>query len=199
MKQTRLRKFILSFLRKTTGWPPAPMTNAQKHEVMRSYAHRHPKAAFVESGTLRGDTVAAMRPHFDQLISIELFDELFFAAKKRFEADDGIAIIKGDSGKLLPEILRDISIPTVYWLDGHFSGEGTALASDTQCPILAELEAIAEHGNRDDVILIDDARLFGWRLGYPKKSTLSSLVKSRFPHHKMQILQDIIAILPQFQ
>jgi len=175
------------------------MTNAQKHEVMRSYAHRHPKVAFVESGTLRGDTVAAMRPHFDQLISIELFDELFFAAKKRFEADDGIAIIKGDSGKLLPEILRDISIPTVYWLDGHFSGEGTALASDTPCPILAELEAIAEHGNRDDVILIDDARLFGWRLGYPKKSTLSSLVKSHFPHHKMQILQDIIAILPQFQ
>jgi hypothetical protein len=50
------------------------MTNAQKHEVMRSYARRHPKAAFVESGTFRGDTVAAMRPHFDQLISIELFD-----------------------------------------------------------------------------------------------------------------------------
>ncbi len=174
------------------------MTNAQKHEVMRSFAGRHPDAAFIESGTFRGDTVAAMRPHFQKLISIELFDELFQAAQKRFETDSAITIVRGDSGKLLPEILKDVSVPSVYWLDGHFSGEGTALASDTQCPIIAELEAIAQHGNTDDILLIDDARLFGWRSGYPSKSTVQAFVNARFPNHRMEIIKDIIAIHPSW-
>lgn len=186
----------LRISRGLTGWPRPPMTNAQKHAVIKSYSGRHPKTVFIESGTFRGDTVAAMRPYFDRLISIELFDDLHKAAAVRFADDAAVTIIKGDSGKVMPEILRELDSPAVFWLDGHFSGDGTALAEDTQCPIIAELAAIAARNHKSDIILIDDARLFGWRVGYPKITRMKDITAKDFPHHVLHIQEDILVISP---
>ena len=54
----------------------------------------------------------------------------------------------------------------LFWLDGHYSGEGTG-GCDEVCPIIAELRLIAQSKRKDHCILIDDARLFIGEDGYP--------------------------------
>lgn len=173
------------------------MTNEQKHEVIKSYAGVTHGLTFLESGTFRGDTVEAMLPFFRKLISIELFEELYLAATKRFEGNENVSILNGDSGKILASVINEIEGPIVYWLDGHYSGAGTALSKDTQCPIIAELKAVTTRGNPADVILIDDARLFGWRSGYPSKQSVRGIVSKQLPSHKFMIREDIIVICPK--
>ena len=173
------------------------MTNARKHEVIRSFANNRQDLAFVESGTFRGDTVVAMLPLFRELVSIELFEELYLAAAKRFEGNAKVRIVQGDSGEVLPSVVRDIKGPIIYWLDGHYSGAGTGSSKDTECPIIAELDAIIGRGDKEDVILIDDARLFGWRPSYPAKKIIREIVRKQLPSHAMMVIDDIIAIHPR--
>lgn len=174
--------------------PDDQQSEARGDQTYTDEAH---SLTFVESGTFRGDTVAAMLPFFRKLVSIELFEELYLAATRRFEANGNVSILNGDSGKILASVISEIEGPIIYWLDGHYSGAGTALAKDTQCPIIAELNAIIARGNSADVILIDDARLFGWRSGYPIKQAVRKIVSKELPAHAFMIRQDIIVIYPK--
>jgi FkbM family methyltransferase len=61
--------------------------------------------------------------------------------------------VLGDSRDILPQL--DLSEPTVFWLDGHWSAGDTAGEGD-ECPLLDELATIGPQ----HAILIDDARLF---------------------------------------
>jgi len=192
----QLRNVLLHLSRKTIGWPAAWMTADAKHNVIRSFVGNNPGWTFVETGTHLGDTIFALREDFVVLFSVELSKELYEKAVSRFRFDDKILLFQGDSAEILPSMLAGIDGPVLYWLDGHYSGPGTAKASNTQCPIIAELDAIIARNNSDDVILIDDARLFGWRSGYPAKRKLRSLVREYFPHHRMEIRTDIICIFP---
>jgi len=63
-------------------------------------------------------------------------------------------------------MLQDSSGRILFWLDGHYSGEGTA-CGDQVSPILQELDLIKAHPRRDHCILIDDSRLFTGVDGYP--------------------------------
>ena len=197
MLRHSIRQFAISLLRKTIAWPPLPMTPDRKREVILSYTNNQQDLVFVESGTFRGDTVAAMRPFFRELVSIELFAELYLAAYNRFEGDEKVKIVHGDSGEVLPLVVNHIEGPIIYWLDGHYSGAGTASSKDTECPIIAELDAIIGRGNPKDVILIDDARLFGWRPGYPGKRILKEIVSKQLPAHALAVVEDIIVIHPK--
>jgi hypothetical protein len=122
-------------------------------------------------------------------------DSLYWDAVERFRETGNVRILRGDSGEILPDVLATIEGPVIYWLDGHYSGKGTALAGNTQCPIIAELDAIIKRGNAEDIILIDDARLFGWRDGYPRIQTLKKIT-SPLRTHSLRIVEDIIAIAP---
>ena len=189
-----LRNGLLYVSRKIIGWPAAWMTEDSKHSVIRSFVDNNLGYTFVETGTYLGDTIFALRDDFMKLYSVELSKELYENAVLRFHLDDKIFVFQGDSAEILPKMLGRIDGPVLYWLDGHYSGPGTAKASNTQCPIIAELNAIIARNNCNDVILIDDARLFGWRSGYPSKRKLRSVVRENFPHHRMDIRADIICI-----
>ena len=87
-------------------------------------------------------------------------------AQKRFENDHKVKIIKGDSGKVLKDIVKEISEPILFWLDGHYSSEFfigdeyfVTAKSDLNTPVEEELRTILA-SRRDHIILIDDARLF---------------------------------------
>jgi hypothetical protein len=112
---------------------------------------------FVETGTFRGDMVEAVRPYFSQVYSIELSTELHERNIERFKNRRNVYLYKGDSGEVLPRLLKRIpNIPTVFWLDAHPSGGDTA---NVGCPLERELTAILE--SRDEgVILIDDLQPF---------------------------------------
>jgi len=86
-----------------------------------------------------------------------------------------INILKGDSGKILNEIMPKINEPALIWLDGHYSG-GITGKSDINCPIYSELGAIFSTPN-DNVILIDDANCFDGTNDYPTYENLEKFLK----------------------
>lgn len=133
-----------------------------KHALMIDYAGRLGLTQFVETGTWCGDTVEAVRSHFDTLYSIELSPELFERSAARFIGCQNIHLYCGDSGIVLKDILSRINKkPTLFWLDAHSSGRGTV---GIGTPLEKELTAILESGIKG-AILIDDLQDFwghGW-------------------------------------
>lgn len=164
-----------------------------KHAVLRQYARDSGIRRFVESGTYRGDTVAAVQDGFDMVISVELDDALYEAARRRFDAVAHVEILQGDSGQLMPQIVERLDAPTLYWLDGHYSAGVTARGIE-ETPILRELDAILGGGRRGDVILVDDARCFTGDGGWPSVEDLRHRVRSLQPELVFDVRDDIIRI-----
>ena len=174
------------------GRPTIPPPHAYKESVVLTYASRFGLRLFIETGTLRGDMVEATRDAFQHVWSIELDQALCDAAAERFRAYPQVSIVQGDSATTLPEIVKDQTEPILYWLDGHWSGGVTARGSlDT--PLLAELTTVLARGNANDVILIDDARLFGTG-DYPSVKEVASMVAARQPTWKVEARDDIVRV-----
>ena len=169
--------------------PPAPV----KHQVIEEYARKYGHQVFIETGTYRGDTIHAVRSVFNQIYSIELGLDLAEKARVRFRNQPHISINQGDSGIVLPKILSGIVDSCLFWLDAHYSAGVTALAS-LETPIHQELKAILSHPNEDHTILIDDARDFNGRKGYPELDQLREFVTRRFPSKSFEVKDDIIRI-----
>lgn len=157
---------------------PSPPPPSAKRSFLRAYARRHGLRIFVETGTLYGDTVAALRSTFDQLHSIELSPELYEKASARFAGDAHIRLWLGDSGEVMPCVLETIREPALFWLDGHYSGDGTARGIE-DTPICRELVHISKHLLRGEhLIVIDDARCFIGLSDYPNLEQLKQLAHS---------------------
>ena len=156
---------------------------------------------FVETGTYLGDGVAhALKCGFKVVVSIELDEKRYLAAKKRFKNNKNVRIIHGDSGTALPKLLKKIKEPCTFWLDAHYCGEalnlGVAIA-DKWCPMNEELEAINQHKIKNHTILIDDMRcidlqhidkMTGKPVGFPGKQNLLKKVKEINPNYKLEYL-----------
>src|SRR5690242_15318020 len=86
--------------------PPADLPSPEeKRAILNDYRERYGLTNFVETGTLFGDTIAAMQPHFHRLVSIELSEELARKARERFAGQDNVTILQGDSGEVLARVL----------------------------------------------------------------------------------------------
>ena len=121
-------------------------------------------SAFVETGTFQGRSALWASKHFAAVYTIEKSDALFALHEEGLAQLPGVKPLHGDSRVLLPGVLAELGARSaLFWLDGHWSGEGTAGADD-ECPLLGELACLA--GRERDLILIDDARLF---LGAPPR------------------------------
>jgi hypothetical protein len=162
--------------------------------------------SFVETGTYRGDTIAAVRGVFSSLISVELSPELAPAARQRFAGDHAVRILQADSAAGLGEALANlVEQPALVWLDAHYSGGGTA-KGDRNTPILAEIDQILTCRDGRDVILVDDARLF-WPVpsefvshetlqDYPLLSEVAERLISSSHAYQVHILGDALLATP---
>ncbi len=122
---------------------------------------RHPNPVLIETGTYKGDAIAAaLEAGFSEVRSVELSLQLHQDAAGRFAGDGRVLLWLGHSAERLPEMLAGVVTPATFWLDAHYSGGLTAGDAD-QCPLLAELAAIAAHPINTHTILIDDVRQFG--------------------------------------
>lgn len=146
---------------------------------------------FIETGTFTGEMLAAMRPHFRELISIELSPSIYETARRRFSGDPGITLLLGDSGVVLPRVLESLDHPALFWLDGHYSVEGTGRA-EIDTPVTQELAALLRHPVRGHVVLIDDARLFDGSAGYPTIADVRAWVERSRPGSAVTVDGDII-------
>ena len=173
---------------------PDPAPDPIKHRIIRGFGKKHGLKTFVETGTAGGLMVRAVRRTFPKIISIELFDELYENARKMFVDDKNITIIHGDSGEKLIEILPNITEPVFFWLDAHYSGEGTAKAA-IETPIVKELLTIFARKNKKDVIMIDDARCFDGTHDYPTLKEIRDLVTAQ-GNLSFRIVRDMMLIEP---
>src|SRR5690242_12345335 len=111
----------------------------------------------VETGTYEGRGARVLAETFPAVVTIELSDEIAQRARQNLGDVLHVRVVQGDSREQL-RALVDRDVPTLWFLDGHWSGGSTAGAS-AECPVLEEIAAIGAAGPLD-CIIIDDARLF---------------------------------------
>jgi hypothetical protein len=170
--------------------PPPPVL---KQQVVRDYAARFGLQILLETGTFKGDMIYAVEGQFSEIHSIELGREIFEEARQRFAAFDHIHLHHGDSATVLPELLKTLHAPILFWLDGHFS-QGITARGSKDTPVVEELAAIYRHNPAAHVILIDDARLFTGANDYPSLDELRRLVNGWSAGTHLEVADDIIRL-----
>lgn len=163
-----------------------------------------PLTHFVETGTFKGETIRKVHRRFERCISIELSEEYHTAAHRTLAGLENITLLLGNSPDVLRTCRSQITEKsTLYWLDAHWcAAEGTA-GITSQCPLLAELDAIGTL-NSQSLVLIDDARLFlspppapheisGW----PDLSAVLEALKCLSSEHVIVAYNDILIFLPE--
>lgn len=173
---------------------PARSPHLLKQRAVREYARRYGLRTLIETGTYYGEMVAAVRTDFDRIYSMEFDSELARRAARRFANDPRVHILEGDSEKVLPELLKSISEPALFWLDAGYWG-WINLARDPG-RLSAEVEAALSHPAEGHVVLMDDARMLDGRNGAPTFKQLRARIGARFPGLRIEVLHDVVRITP---
>lgn len=175
----------------------------EKRAIILAYRNNYKSSIFVETGTFLGDTIQSLSTEFDQLYSIELSEELAKKAQQKFVHEKHIKIIQGNSDVILKDVLPELRTQSIFWLDGHYSGEFTLNNNFIQTakgllntPVLQEIDLILNCDIKH-IILIDDARLFNGKEDYPTIRHLKKILRNHKDDWEFKILKDIIRILPK--
>lgn len=154
----------------------------------------------IETGAYKGDGLRALGLLFPAATSIEISADLAEVARRTTASLPNTEVVLGNSSQQLPRLV-DGERPTLYWLDGHWSGGATGGRTD-ECPLLGELAATAL-GHPSDCILIDDARLFlapppppHLPLRWPTFMQLYDTLRSDRPGHYITVAHDIVIAVP---
>lgn len=174
---------------------PSPAPNSVKMRVVRSHVERYRTPYFVETGTYMGSMTDFVAATGAECHSIEIDPMIYARAQRVLSRHRNVHLHLGDSGRVLPELLQNISKPTTFWLDGHYSGGFTGKA-ELDTPVSAELDCIMSHPVKGHVILIDDARDFQGTDGYPRLSSLLTHFDDH-PDYRAEVSTDIIRITPR--
>ena len=113
--------------------------------------------SIVETGTYHGITTDFLSSLCDNVHSIEIDPRYLDISKVLIGDNPNIHLYLGDSPTILTTILPNIPGPIFFFLDSHWGG---------YCPLIDELQIIAEMGVRDPVIAIHDFLVPGTDLGY---------------------------------
>jgi len=174
---------------------PSPPPAIVKRKTIVELAKKFHYPIFVETGTSMGDTVAYVTDNFEKIYTIEIDTEKAQKAALRFKKNKNIKVVEGDSGAKILELLEEtLNQPTIFWLDGHYNNTKESGGSELS-PIIQELRSILNKKELEKIILIDDARLFDGKTGYPTIKDIENLVNKIDLQFKLQIDQDIIRLL----
>ncbi len=149
----------------------------------------------IETGTYLGEMIEFQQDHFEKIYSIEISEFYYNFTMNRLKEYKNINILHGDSESELGKVIDSLSKEdrVIFWLDGHYSGGNTGKGNQDS-PIIFELETIIKD-NRDDIILIDDARCFVGKDGYPDMKWIKEFSEKH--GKRMVCYNDIIRILPR--
>lgn len=155
----------------------------------------------VETGTYRGSTARGLAGVFPAVVTIELSPDLADGARRALTDVPQVTVVQGHSVQRLAEE-RDSAQPTLFFLDGHWSGGQTGGADD-ECPVLEELRTIGA-GHPDDCFLVDDARLFASApppphqpRQWPELIEIFDLLRELHPEHVVTMLADQVVAVPR--
>ena len=154
-----------------------------------------------ETGTFQGEGAEALARVFPSVVTVELSEKLHARAKARLRTRSNISFVLGDAREVLPRLV-DPSVPTFWFLDGHWC-DGPTAGGAAQCPVMTEVAALAA-GHPDDCIVIDDARLF---LAAPPPPydprhwpTIVEVIdglRTARPGHHVTVLNDQVIAVPE--
>lgn len=142
------------------------MAGPISYDEIKSVLERHLSykqiEVFIETGTYLGETIFPMAQFFRKLYTIELSPKHHKngVEKAKQLGITNIEFIQGYTEDVLPDLIRSIREPAVFFLDAHFCGTGTD-SEETTVPLLQELKAINRHRNFADLLILDDAFVFG--------------------------------------
>jgi FkbM family methyltransferase len=171
-------------------------------ELVRALRRALPLRVFVETGTYRGDTAAAVAGEFDSVITIELAAAIHSAAAARLAPMSNVTALLGHS----PEVLRGLaprlaSESVLYWLDAHWCGSETG-GQPHECPLVDELATISKL-NETSAVLIDDARLFlapppppHDNSKWPLLDEVVERLRALSQHHRLWVINDVFVFAP---
>lgn len=155
----------------------------------------------VETGTFTGSTIIWAASVFPNCFTIEINKQFSDQASQITNCPKNIEFIVGDSKNELKKLAPKLSDKTIFWLDGHYSGEDTG-GSEHECPIMEELDAIKTLPN--SIILIDDARFFlgpppaGHRAtDWPGIDEIILKLTTNFPNNYSTLVDDTIISCPK--
>lgn len=173
--------------------PPAIAKHRHLLNELRARGHR----IFIEAGTYKGETTALFASHADQVMSVELDDALFSAAQRRFAKCPNVTLVHGDSLVEIPKLVAACTVPPLVYLDGHFSGRGTATGEEME-PAETTLRRLASVTPEGTTIVIDDLRLFGSGSGgFPQLDAITAAAREAFPTAVIRAgLDSIVVELP---
>ncbi|MEZ5586071.1 MAG: glycosyltransferase family 2 protein [Sedimenticolaceae bacterium] len=163
-----------------------------------------PLTRFVAAGTVMDDTVAQVEDYFDRIVAIERSEAQWKASKARFSQSSNVDVVLGESASALAQMQQEMAgEPTLFWLDVDWCIAANTDGNQRQCPLLEELQAIANLGT-SSVVLIDDARLFlapppephdisGW----PSFEEVLFALRQLSDKHELMVVNDVIAFYPE--
>lgn len=166
-----------------------------KQRIIKEYGKKYGSRIFIETGTYLGMMVNAMKKIFPTIYTIELDNKLYKNAKRKFANQRHIKVIKGDSSKILPNLLKNINKPALFWLDAHYS-KGVTAKGSKNTPIAEELNSILNQ-ERNHVILVDDAEVFNGNNDYPSLNYLKKYIAKHYPQLIFEVKYNIIRITPK--
>lgn len=184
-----------------TRFHNAAQRHAVKRQAVYTLASVFDVPVFVETGTYLGEMVEAMHAtnSFTELHTIEVYPQFYHDAVKKFAGYKSVHLYLGDSAEELPKIIEKLTAPAIFWLDGHYSGEGTGHGKGADSPLYDELKALSKSKFRDrNVILIDDMRhaVFEGQ-GYPTPADLIKITEKDFPNSVPDFFDDFFRIFPK--
>lgn len=150
--------------------------------------------SFVETGLLHGNTALWAEHQFEYIVSVEKCEGYCENFNSEYP-ESKVRVVNGDSGIILNEVLDDIQIPAIIWLDAHFGNDlHYQLEEDeSPCPVLGEIEAL-NGKDSDFYILIDDAMLFTGEDGWPELNEVKRSLDNG--ERYIAIIDDVILAVP---
>jgi hypothetical protein len=170
-----------------------PLPHNEKMEIIKKCFIQAECCDFIETGTFKGDTTDVLKNIAEKVYTIELSSEYHLRAVSRFKDCNNVECLLGDSTSMLPIVLQRLKGKPLFWLDGHYSGGDTA-QGEKDSPINEELQSIFDAGIKEAVILIDDARCFGYSKDYPSLDELRNKILSLWPLASFENKDDIIRV-----
>lgn len=172
-------------------------------KLVEFFTRALPLKLFVETGTLRGNSLELASRFFPECYSVEMSPELYQKASARFQGRPKIHIVVGDSPGFLRTHARAFAaLPALFWLDAHWCQAESTSGQTSQSPLLGELAAL-EKLHPDSVILIDDARLYLCAppqphrcADWPDFHAVATALLALGSQHRLMVLNDVLIFYP---
>jgi hypothetical protein len=165
--------------------------------------------ALVETGTGTGDSLRwALRCGFDEIHSVEIEESLYLRSSSSFAGNKDVRLHHGNSIDFLAEVAPQIERSKLIYLDAHFAGGADfgistyqqAVTLAESFPLLGEVAAIRGFLGSNDILIIDDARMYlpgSFQLGecpdfarqWDKSTELESLFEYWSETHVLMVLE----------